>query len=564
MRFTLSLLFILSALICFGQQKPNTTGKQKPRKIRQIYSGKIQKIPGKYDGNLLLTDSVVLEHRGAILKADSVVLDEINNVFKAFSNVKLDQAQNHLVCDSMDYNGNTSIGKATGNVVLRDPQQTLYTDQLIYNRITNKAYYDSGGTIVSKDNVINSKVGIYDLTTKSNTFDDDVQITNDDYIIQGKNVIYHSDGDYMEFNDETFIQSRKDPKDFILTDKGRYYLGKKEAILESRSSVHSGGRTVTANRLNYLQESGYGKAIGDVVIEDPEENRWIKGDFAEVFKELDSAYVTQNAVAVKAFEKDSLYIHADTLMATKRNDKGLIRAFYGARYYKSNIQGKADSIAYAETDGIMRFYRDPVVWSGYRQITGDTIVVYSNVDAERLDSISVLSNAFAISKRDSLTQTDFNQLKSRKMLGIFVDDNLDWVQAEGNAQSLVFMEDEDKKTKIKELIGINTSDCGIIEADLELRELNVISCRIGADSEFYPPSKLAEEKRKLPNFIWREKERPLRWQDIFLKVENVSIENSTEDNESQSENSETPTEELELMPVEKDSPQTLEAPNTKK
>ena len=72
---------------------------------------------------------------------------------------------------------------------------------------------------------------------------------------------------------------------------------------------------------------------------------------------------------------------------------------------------------------------------------------------------------------------------------------------------------------VKELIGINRSDCGIVEADFEERDINVLACRINADSSLYPPSQLPEDQRKLPDFVWRISERPLAWRDIFV-VEN--------------------------------------------
>lgn len=501
------------------------SAQKKPTKIRHVHSDKIQKIPGKYQGNLLFSGNVTFEHNGSVLKADSVVFYELENYFRAFSNVKMTSEDNVLTSKELDYNGNTQIAQARGDVVLRDPEQTLYTDKLEYNRNTNKAYFNTGGTIVSNNETITSHEGTYDLTTKSIRFDDDVRITNKDYYIESKNIQHFAQGDYMEFYDETFIQSRSNPRQFIKTTKGRYYLNKKEAFLENRSSVYNDGTVLTADDLYFNQISGYGKGEGDVLIENPEEKQFIRGGFGEYFQNRDSAYVTQKAYAVRAFEKDSLYIHADTLMTTKREEKNLIRAFHHAKFFKSNLQGKADSISFAEAGGVMKFFRSPVVWSGYRQITGDTIFVFINTEAERLDSIEVKQKAFAISKTDSITETQFHQLKSREMLGLFVDDNLDWVQAEGNAQTLLYMEDEKKDSlrphlpPVKELVGINRSDCGIVEADFEEREINVLSCRINADSSLYPPSQLPEDQRKLPDFVWREDERPVVWRDIFL-VEN--------------------------------------------
>lgn len=492
---------------------------KKPQKVKLRHADKIQRFKDKYKGNLLLSGNVALEHNGAVLKADSVLLDEVNNYFHAFSNVVMTMENRKLQSDDFNYSGDTQLAQASGNVVLRDEEQTLYTDKLEYNRITNKAYYNTGGTIVSKENTINSQVGIYDLTTNTNTFDDDVIIENKDYFITSKNINHHSDGDYMEFFDETFIQSRENPQQFIRTNKGKYYFNKEEAILENRSSVHIDGKILTADHLYFNQATGYGKGTGDVLIDDPEGKRYIKGDYGEAFQEMDSAFVTQNAMAVRIFENDSLYLHADTLMATGKENNKKIKAFHNAKFFKTNLQGKADSISFSEDQGEINFYRNPIIWNEYRQITGDTITVYANLVAERLDSVWVKKNAFAVSKTDSITTTQFNQLKSRDMLGLFVDEQIDWVQAEGNAQSLAYMIDENEKKNTKELVGINRSDCGIIEADFEARDLNVVSCRINAESKLYPPSKLDEKERLLPDFSWREKERPLRWQDIFL-VEN--------------------------------------------
>lgn len=501
-------ILILMPFLVFAQQKP--------KKIKNLNANKIQRIPEMYEGNLLYSGNVIFEHENTKLKADSVVFYEKENYIQAFSNVYVDMQGNDLQSDELIYDGNTQIGRALGNVILRDSEQTLYTDKLEYDRKINQAYYNTGGIIVTKENTIQSKAGTYDMNSKKNSFDGDVEITNKEYFITSSNVEHSSDNDYLYFYDNTIIQSRENPKRFIRTSKGEYNLKTEEAFLENRSSVHVDGKSIIANNLYYNQLSGYGKGIGEVLIDDPEEKRFIKGEYGEIFKEIDSAYVTINALAVRAFEEDSIYLHADTLMMSKRNNKGFIRAFHDAKFFKSNLQGKADSISFSENSGEIHFYKEPIIWSGFRQITGDSITVYSNVKTEELDSITVKRNAFAISKTDSLTTEQFHQLKSREMLGLFVDEALDWVQAEGNAQSLIYYIEEDKEGNPIELVGINRSDCGIIEVDFEERLMNITSCKIKASSKFYPASKFPKQQRFLPNFIWREKERPKKWRDIFL------------------------------------------------
>lgn len=512
MRLLSSLLCLLFFTFGTGQEIP-----PKKEMVHLINADKEQRIPGKYNGNILLSGNVKLEHKGTTLMADSAIMYQKENYVEAFSNVHMKNAKYDLSAQKLTYNANTELAVATEDVVLRDAEQTLYTDKLEYDRKTNKAYYNTGGTIVSKDNTINSKVGVYDVNTKVNTFDSEVVVNNKDYYITSENVKYNSQGDYIEFFDNTNIQSKKNATQFIRTDKGKYYLNKKEAFLVNRSSIHSEGKSITADTLYYDQIKSYGRGIGRVLIDDPKENRYIKGGFGEVFKEMDSAYVTKRALAVRAFEKDSLYLHADTLMAIGKDSMSYVKAYYNANFFKSNLSGKGDSIGFSESNGTISLFGSPVIWSDMRQVVGDTIIVFINMKYEQLDSIQVKGNAFASSKRDSIHKEQFNQVKSKNMSGVFVEERLEWVQAYENAQSLTYMEDEDKDTKLKELVGVNRSDCGIIKAKFDEGKLNIISCEIDQQSKFYPPEFYSKDMYFLPKFLWREKERFLRWQDIFIK-----------------------------------------------
>ena len=492
---------------------------QKQGKIQHIHSDKIEQFRDKYPGQILLSGSVRMEHNGAILEADSILFDEKNNYAKACSNVHMISSANDLTADQVDYDANLQLAVAEGNVVLRDAEQTLYTDQLNYDRKLNKAYYTTGGTIASNESIINSRSGEYDINKQINSFDSDIVINNKDYLITSKSLKHYSKGKYVEFFDETFIQSKNNPTRFIKTSKGTYYLDEKKAYLENNSSVHSDGKMLQADKLFYNQLTGFGKGEGNVFLNDPNEKRFIKGDYGEAFKELDSAFVTGNALAVRAFEEDSLYLHSDTLMVSKSDSLSLIRAFHQAKFFKTNMQGKADSIVLSESQGKLSFFSDPVIWSGLHQITGDTIHVFINTAQEKLDSIQVRSNAFAISKRDSLSKEEFHQVKSRQMLAIIINEQLDWVQADGNAQSLIYLEEEKKDTLTqaleKNLVGINRSDCATIEAKFKKSDIQIISCLGGANSKIVPPHKFSEIELFLPKFIWREKERFKSWQEIM-------------------------------------------------
>ena len=56
--------------------------------------------------------------------------------------------------------------------------------------------------------------------------------------------------------------------------------------------------------------------LKNVSIIDSINNSIIKGHYAEIFKAKDSAVVTKNALSINIIDKDTLYISADTLLAT--------------------------------------------------------------------------------------------------------------------------------------------------------------------------------------------------------------------------------------------------------
>jgi len=42
---------------------------------------------------------------------------------------------------------------------------------------------------------------------------------------------------------------------------------------------------------------------------------------------------------------DTIHIHSDTIMVTGKPNDRIIRAYYNAKFYKKDMNGKADSIA---------------------------------------------------------------------------------------------------------------------------------------------------------------------------------------------------------------------------
>lgn len=574
-------LALISASPIYGQIKDSIATEQADtiKFVRHVYSDKIEASPDRFEGNQLFTGDVKFEHVGSFLVCDSAVYYQEKQDFFAFSNTRIyndsvslsaysikynsesqvavadkdaylveknqtlrsdqmvfdrktqiataignvffSEGSKNLSANKMIYNQNTDIVECIGDVVFNDADQNLKTQRLIYNQKTGIVTYSTGAVIKSKDgSIVKSRIGVYNVRGNTNTLKGNVEIENNDFRVLSPRADYNSASDKVTFTGPTVISSKKDSTNYIETDKGIYFNKTKKAYLKERSRVHYQGKILTGDDIFYNQNTGFGRAEGNVVISDPEEDRVIRGDYGEAFKNIDSAFVTGHAYAAKNFSGDTLYLHADTLVAVRaKNEKGLIRAFRNAKMYKSDVQAKSDSISFDEENGVITFFRKPVVWLNESQITGDTIKIYNTVGENRLDSVRVYENAFAISKVDTLRDVGFHQIKSKYLNAYVENKELKYVRAKFNAQSLTFLEDTDKKTNKKKLIGINQSNCGYIESEFVDRQIDLVACLVGAKSILYTLEELSPEKRFLPGFKWRGEERLKSMLEMFDKEE---------------------------------------------
>lgn len=512
----------------YFKQTGTTKAVTPTEKVKIIHADLTQKLPNFFKGNTFLSGNVHLEHKGSTLKADTVVFYQQENFVKAIRNVELlTNDGNRITAGQMEYDGNTQRGIARRNVVLTDPKQTIRTETLYYDRISNTAYFNTGGTITDGSGTMTSKVGTYYINEKRTDFSGNYTINNAEYLVEGSNIKQYANSNTAEFFGPTTVTNKKNPKNFVYTEKGKYLMTSKEVYLNKNSKIYYNDKVLLGDEMYYNQLTGFGKAEGNVTLKDPKERRYIKGGYGEIYEKKDSAMVTKKPLAVKILEKDSIYFSSEKIITFQKLDKkenikkSFLRAFNKGRMFKSNAQARADSISFNETDGILYLIRKPILWSGEKQVSGDEIRAFFNTKLENIDSLKVIGNAFTISKADSLNKKDeFNQVKGRLMSVYYKDNEISLAKVIGNAQAITYADSQNEKTKELDRIGIALSTCGEIDALFEERRVQIISCNIGANSDLYPMSKIPPEKRKFPDFNWNTKDRLRRWQDVYLDSPN--------------------------------------------
>lgn len=489
------------SLISFSQEKNKLT-----------YKAEIQEVNDeKFPGANILIGNVKMIHDGVELTCQQALYYQKQNFFKAFGNVFIKQGDTITqTSDYADYDANSKQALSWGKVVLKDPTMTLTTDTLQFDRINQKLYYKTNGTIKDATNTLKSRVGNYYLETKKFIATTRVTVVNPEHHLETNHLDYYTDTGLAYLYGPSTITNQQN-KNKIYCERGFYNTKTDISHFLKNAKIFLKERTIEGDSLYYDKKRGFASATNNIRVIDTVENFVSKGNYAEFFEKKDSLFIIKKAVAISIIEKDSMFVHGDTLLVTGKPDKRIIRTYHNVKIFKSDLQGKCDSIYTNQEKGITKMYRNPVIWSEQNQITGDSIFLLSNKETNKLDSLKVFDNSFIISK-DSLSINDFNQIKGRNMLGKFEKNKLRMLHVLGNAESVYYNRNE--QSQILETITVEISSN--IEFVLDNGEIETIKYITKSDGKTYPPSKFPDDLRKLKGFIWREEEQPKSKEDIFI------------------------------------------------
>lgn len=478
-----------------------------------VYSAEQQYVDEeKYPGATVLIGKVKMIHEGAVLTCKQALYYQKQNFFKALENVVIKQGDTITqTSDYLDYDANSKQILSWGNVVLKDPEMTLTTDTLQFDRLNQKLYYRSFATIKDQTNTLNSKNGNYYLETKKFTATTKVTLINPEHNLVSNHLDYYTNsGIAYLYGPSTITNTQNENR--IYCERGFYNTKTDISYFVKNAKLYLKERTVEGDSLYYDKKKGFASATNNIQVIDTLNNLVTRGNYAEIFEEKDSLFIIKKAVAISIVEKDSTFIHGDTILVTGIPEKRIVRTYHNVKIFKSDLQGKCDSIYTNQESGITKMFIDPILWSDGNQITGDIIHLISNAKTEKLDSLKVLSNAFIVSK-DSVSKNDFNQIKGRNMFGKFKDNKLDLLLVKGNAESIYYNRNEetDSIETITKEISSN------IEFTLVEGQINTIKYLKTSEGKTYPPSMFTSASRKLQGFVWRAFEQPKTKKDIFKK-----------------------------------------------
>lgn len=464
-----------------------------------------------------LLGNVRMKHQNSLISCDSAHFFRGENNAKLFGNVRITDTKDPVVTTSRyaEYDGNTKIAKLRNQVVFTNQETTLTTDYLDYNRELNVATYFNKGKVVDSVNVLTSEEGVYELNREKVTFSKNVVLVNPDYTLKTENLEYYTIPKTAETTGLTNIVSKEgytlDAQQGSFYDTQRKHFRFFDGVVENEKS------RVKALELYYEEDSGYYEGKNDVRVLNKERQVEVFGDEGKYWEAEKYSIVYGNSVVRRYFEKDTLYMTADTLISrdNEADSAKYLLAFHKVKLYKTDLAGIADSLYYNYSDSSIHLFQDPVLWNQKSQIEADSMVFF--IANEQLDKVFMKEKAFAI-MTDTLT--NFNQMKGRQMTGYFREGQIQTLQVDGNGESLYYALEADTLTQ-----GVNKILSASIKMTFKDGAVQKANFAVRPDGKFTPVQKIDEKTSRLEGFAWRIEEKPDKELiDSWRKIEEIDLE----------------------------------------
>lgn len=448
-----------------------------------------------------LIGNVIMRQDSTYFYSDSAYFNEKTKFFDGFGNVHINVNDSvNIYSKLLKYNGETKFAELFHDVILQDDSTVLKTQYMTYDRIKHLATYPNKGTITRNDKKLVSKKGYYRDDIKVLYFRKDVVGTMPDYKIVSDTLVYDTENEMMYFYGPTNIYNNENT---LIGNYGWYNTTTELAYLDRRATLINKEHSVTADTMYYNKKTSYAKALSDVVIVDTTNKAILKGEYAELWKNLGKCMMTNNLRSIYYEYSDTLFATADTMYVyfdTITNDIKHVKAFYNVRFFRNDIQGKCDSLHYTADDSMVYMRVAPVIWADESQMSGDSINI--RICNQAIDNALMYPNAFII-QEDSIQ--GFNQIKGKQVTAYFKDNAIDHMFNEGNAETIYWLRDEDNS-----LIGINFSQSSQMDIKIKNRQIHNIKYYKNIKETLYPLEQVNDNMEYLDGFLWQEDEKPVR------------------------------------------------------
>ena len=512
-------IFFILILCLFGfclvqaMQAPKKKHKKRPEgeRVYLLHADELRyDMFGRNPDAQIVKGKVSFMHQGGHLTCDSAYFYQGTNSVKAFGHVHYRQGDTlSLTCERAEYDGMMQMMHARRNVVLHHRRQTLKTDSLDFDRLYNMANFFDGGTLIDGKDRLVSDWGEYHTETREAKFVFNVKLRSGKDVVTTDTLYYDVPTSTAHMVGPSRIVSGSS---VVNTADGYYDTKTDKAKLFGRSTLVDKDKSITGDSLYYIKD-GESTGYGNVVYVDKKNKNSLTCNYLRYNEKTGMGFATKRPVAIDYSQKDTLWMHSDTMRIYTFNINTdsvyrKVHAYPHVRAFRNDMQAICDSLVFNSKDSCMTMYKDPVIWNANRQMLGEEIRAYMADSTIRF--AHVIGQALSIEQMPD--SVHYNQITSSEMKSYFEKGEMKMTEAIGNVQTVYYMTND----KDSSLVGLNYLETDTMRMYLgAARKLDKIWTN-KFTSTMYPITQVPPAKYKLPNFAWFENLRPKDKNDIFV------------------------------------------------
>lgn len=512
-------IFFILILCLFGfclvqaMQAPRKKHKKRPEgeRVYLLHADELRyDMFGRNPDAQIVKGKVSFMHQGGHLTCDSAYFYQGTNSVKAFGHVHYRQGDTlSLTCERAEYDGMMQMMHARRNVVLHHRRQTLKTDSLDFDRLYNMANFFDGGTLIDGKDRLVSDWGEYHTETREAKFVFNVKLRSGKDVVTTDTLYYDVPTSTAHMVGPSKIVSGSS---VVHTADGYYDTKTDKAKLFGRSTLVDKDKSITGDSLYYVK-NGESTGYGNVVYVDKKNKNSLTCNYLRYNEKTGMGFATKRPVAIDYSQKDTLWMHSDTMRIYTFNINTdsvyrKVHAYPHVRAFRNDMQAICDSLVFNSRDSCMTMYKDPIIWNANRQMLGEEIRAYMADSTIRF--AHVIGQALSIEQMPD--SVHYNQITSSEMKSYFEKGEMKMTEAIGNVQTVYYMTND----KDSSLVGLNYLETDTMRMYLgAARKLDKIWTN-KFTSTMYPITQVPPAKYKLPNFAWFEDLRPTDKNDIFV------------------------------------------------
>jgi len=335
-----------------------------------------------------------------------------------------------------------------------------------------------------------------------------VVVRDDSLTITAPRGIYHREPRRAEAFDHVVLDDRVSRLEAVY---GEYTVDSRKAFFHTRVVASDSASIMNADTVHYDRTLRFMEARGRVVLYTMSDRVTVSGGHFEHDAAHAHSRMTEDPVLM---QRDSTGDRLDTLivrsrvMESFRDSTRRLVASDSVEIIRSDLAGVAGSVVFYTAADSIQLRRAPVLWYGETQVTGDSINLF--LRRRVLERITVMGNAFAISRSDSQFAGRYDQLTGEWLAMTFAARKLERIDVDLRATSIYFLFEDSAAN------GLNKTSGDRIVMQFDSGQAKAIHVYGGVEGQYFPESMVGrrEHEYRLPGFLWRDNRPRLRASDV--------------------------------------------------